>query len=198
MGSINAWVDSFKTYGYHTEAANTAIDETVDGKEGKRLALIYVNYLAAATAHSLSIMYPGEGTGCRLFCDGGAAAAQKVIDVTVAPKDPAGNAIAASDIVAYVVTGGTWEWNVVASLSTKAITHSTNVAIAVLDGAKYMSFGVAADNSRQVISCTASVVTSFDSLIFTAPQKGDPIYVSSNNATNAGFLNGMVWAYINK
>ena len=199
MGSINAWVSSFLTVDYHTEAAATTIKEYLDGKDGKRLALIGYDYTAAATAHVMSIMFPGAAAGCRNTVDGGAAITQKVIDVNTAPVDPAGNAVAASDVVAYKVTGNTWEWNTVASLATKAVTHATNVAVAILDGAAYMVFGIPADGARAIQALPASVTTSrYAGIYFTAPQKGDPIHISIDNATNAGFLNAMTWAFINK
>ena len=88
--SIPAHVTGFKTYGYHTETAATVIDEEVPGKDGKTLALTNFEYLAAATAHDVSFMF-AQGTGTRVATTAAAAAAQKVINVDVAPKDPAGS-----------------------------------------------------------------------------------------------------------
>ena len=197
MGDINAWVSGFATpVDYHTEAAGTAITENIQARDGKRLALIGYAVTAAATAHTLSIMYAG---GTRTTTSAAAATGQKVINVTDAPKDPAGNAIAANDIVAYQVTGGTWEFNTVASLATLAVTHGTNVAVAVLSGAAYRIFGVVGDGALYAFNIAASAQTSaYGSIYAIAPHKGDPLYVSDNNATNAGSIDHMLFAYINK
>lgn len=193
---INANVTGFQVFDYHTETAGTEIEEEVQGADGKRLALIGYNYLAAGTAHTMSVMYPG---GTRTTADGAAASGQKVIDVNDAPKDPAGNAIAASDIVAYQVSDGTWEFNTVASLSTKEVTHGTNLAVAVLDGALYRIFGVVGDGAKFNFGLTASETSEgYDAIFALAPHKGDPLYVSIDNGTNAGFLNNLIFAHINK
>lgn len=193
---LNAYVSGFQVFDYHTESAGTTIDEEVQGADGKRLALIGYNYLAAATAHTMSVMYPG---GTRTTTSAAAAASQKVINVTDAPKDPGGNAIAASDIVAYQVSDGTWEFNTVASLSTLAVTHGTNIATAVLSGALYRIFGVVGDGAKFNFGLTASTTSEgYDAIFALAPHKGDPLYVSIDNGTNAGFLNNLIFAYINK
>jgi len=197
--SINAFISSYLTKDYHTETAGTAIDESVAGQNGKRLALVGVDYLAGATGHSLVIMHSGSLAGSRTTVSAAAAAGQKDIVCTDSPTDPAGNATAASDIIAYQVTGGGWEFNTVASLSTKTITLTTNIAIALLSGAKVRIFGIIADGANFVLGLTASVVTHYDDTVLAqAPFVGDPLYVSNANATNASFQNYLLFAYINK
>lgn len=199
MSLYGAYISGFFPVDYHTEAANTAIDEAIQGQNGKRLALIGFEYLAAATAHTASFMYPGTSTGSRNTTSAAAASAQKVINVTNSPLDPAGNAADASDIVAYQCIDGSWEFNTIASVSTKAITHSTNLAKAVASGARYVIFGVVGDLSCYNIICTASTTIKHDGYIsIVAPYKGDPMYVSITNATNAGVLHRALFAYINK
>lgn len=198
MSLYGAFIEGFVVKDYHTETAATAIDEQIPGSPGLRLALISFEYLAAATAHTLSFMYPGNLAGCRTTASADAAISQKVLNATDAPTDPAGNAAAASDIIAYYTSAG-WEFNTVASLATKAITLTTNIASPVASGAPIRIFGVTTDNSRFIINGTASTaVTRNGYLSIVCPFVGDPMYFSSNNATNAGFLNNMVWAYINK
>lgn len=196
---IGAFASGFVVKDYHTETAGTTIDETIQGRDGQRLALVAVDYLAAATAHTLSVLHCGNLAGTRTTTSAIAASGQKVINVTDSPTDPAGNATASGDIIAYQLPTGVWEFNTVASLATKAITMGTNIAVAVAAGAKVRIFGVVGDGYVFNVHCTASVVTRYvNTLIAAAPFKGDPLYVSVDNATNAGFLNNLVFAYINK
>lgn len=202
---IPAHVYSFVTKDYHTEAANTAIDETIDPIDGATLALINLEYLAAATAHIASFMF-ANGTGSRNTTSAAALSGQKVIACTDAPKDPAGNAAAASDIIAFQLTDGTWEWDTVASIAGSNVTCTNNITgvdagaggTALAAGAKVMIFGVVGDNSSQKVSLTASVVTRLDGLSLVHPYPGEPWYLSITNATNAGFLYRLVCAHINK
>ena len=196
---IQSFAEGFAFVDYHTETAATEIDETIQGRDGQRLVLMAFDYLTLGTAHDLSIMHPGALAGCRTTASADAAISQKVLNVTDAPTDPAGNDVAGSDIIAYQVTGGTWEFNTVTSLSTKAITLTTNIAIAVESGAKVRIFGVVGDGAVQKIHCLASVVTSGEDAIYAmCPYKGDPLYVYDANGSNAGFINNMLFAYINK
>jgi len=145
MSDYGAYISGFVTVDYHTENAGTAITEEIQGQNGKRLALLAYEVVTDSTAH-----------GSRNTASAAAASGQKVINVTNTPLDPAGNAAAQNDIVAYQCTDGSWEFNTIASVSTKAITHSTNLAKAVASGAKYRIFGVAADNASHQITLTAS------------------------------------------
>jgi len=197
--SIPAYVKGFFDVDFHTENAGTAITEEIPGRDGARLALIGYEIVTGATAHTLNIMYPGLLAGCRNTVDGDAASGQKVIDVVTAPTDPAGNAVANNDIVAYETEDGSWEFNIVASLSTKAITHQNNLAKNVKDGARYFVFGVTADNAKKVISLAADTTNKNAGSIFAiAPFMGDPLYLYIANGTNASQIMYMLWAYINK
>ena len=198
---VSAFVHSFKTFGLHTESAGTIIQENIQGKNGVTSCMLRAAVTTAATAHTLSFMY-AEGTGTRTTCDGGAAITQAVLDVNIAPKDPAGNAAASGDIIAYQVTDGTWEFNSIASISTKAITLNTNIAIAVLDNAKVRIFGVIADGAVMTLTLTAAGAPNSwgdggDPIII-CPYVGDPMVVQIDNATHASTLEHMLWAWINK
>lgn len=193
---INAYVDGFLAKGYHTEAGGTAIDEEIPGSDGLRLALIGYGYTAAATAHLMSLMYAG---GTRTTAAAEAALGQKDLVCAVAPKDPGGNVVAASDIVAYKVADGSWEFNVVASLSDATITFAVNIAKVVPAGAAIRVFGVVGDGARFDLGLPASAVTDRSGVIYAInPFKGDPFYVSVDNGTNAGSINNLLFAYINK
>jgi hypothetical protein len=196
--SVPAYVTAFKTFGYHAELADTTIDEEVPGRDGERLALIEALVTAGGTAHTLYIMY-AEGTGSRNTASAIAAADQKDLVCTDAPKDPAGNAAAASDIIAYETAAG-WEFNTIASLDTKTITLTNNIASAVPAGAKVMVFGVAADGANFQLAVGASAQSEFGkgSLCVVHPYSGEPFYVQDNNATAAGSIDNLVFAYLNK
>ena len=198
MSMYGAYISGFQVVDYHTETAGTAIQDNIQGQDGKRLALISFDYTNGATAHTMYCMF-ASGTGTRIATTAAAAAAQADIVVSAAPKDPAGNAAASGDIIAYQVTGGTWEFNTVSSVSTLTITLTTNIATAVLSGAAVRIFGVVGDGMGHVISCGASADTVYNgTIIAVSPYKGDPVVMYDANATNAGKLNSALWAYINK
>jgi hypothetical protein len=200
MSAYGAFIEGFKTVDYHTEAANTAISEQIQGMNGQRLALLFYSIATSTTAHTLRLLETGSLAGARNTTTAAAAATQKVINVTTTPTDPAGAGAAASDIVAYQCSDGSWEFNTIASVATLAITHSTNLAKAVLIGAQYLIFGVAGDNYGQTFTLTASVtnVSPAVPLVAVNPYVGDPWYVYIANATAASIIQSMLFAYINK
>jgi len=193
---INTFIDGFVVKDYHTELADTAIVEQILGRDNARLALIGFEYVAGATAHTMSIMYPG---GTRTTASAAAAASQKDVVCADAPCDPAGNPVASGDIVAYKIANGSWEFNVVDSLATKTITFTTNLSAIVPEGSPIRIFGVVGDGACLNIALPANTTTEKHGSIYAvAPTSGDPLYVSIDNATNAGKLNHMLFAYINK
>lgn len=205
--SINAYVDSYLSKDYHTETAATAIDEEVAGQDGLRLALVGVDYLCGATAQTMNVMHCGTSAGSRNTMSALAVSGQKVLNVNTAPTDPAGNATASGDIIAFQLTDGTWEFDTVASLSTKAITMTNNItgvdagagATAVADNAKVRIFGVVGDGYSFVVGLAAATQISYrDTIICQAPFMGDPLYVTNANGTNDSFQNNLLFAYINK
>lgn len=200
MSSVPAYVHAFKTFGYHTETAGTTIDEEVPGRDGERLALIEALVTAAATAHTLYLMY-AEGTGSRNTAAAAADAEQKDVVCTDAPKDPAGNAAASGDIVAYQLAGGTWEFNTVDSLDTKTITLTNNIGTGgIAAGAKVLVLGVAADGANFQFAIGASAQSEFGKggIAAVHPYSGEPFYVQDSNGTNAGSIDNLVFAYLGK
>lgn len=193
---INTYIDGFVVKAYHTENADTAIVEQILGRDNLRLALIGYGYLAAATAHVMSVMHPG---GTRTGAEADAAKDQKDLVCAAAPKDPAGNAVASGDIIAYKLDDSSWEFNVVASLDTKTITMTTNLSRKVLKDSPIRIFGVVGDGAVFDFALAAGGTTEkHGSIYMVSPFTGDPLYVSIDNATNAGKLNNLLFAYINK
>ena len=209
---IPAYVYNFLTHDYHTETAGTVIDEEIPAQDGHRLALLNMEYLAAATAHLASFLYakdPAATPGSsRNTCTAIVLSGQKDIITVVAPTDPAANPTAASDIIAYQLLDGTWEYNTVASLATNTITLTNNIvgvdagagAAALAAGAKVMIFGIIADGAVLNVSLTASIVNrvGLGQIVLIHPYVGEPFYLSIDNATNAGFLESLLMGYINK
>lgn len=199
MGEM-AYIHSLKTFGVHAEAFGTIIQENIQGKEGVTAAMLRLAITTDTTAHTASFMY-AEGTGTRFVTTAAAAAAQKDMAASIAPKDPAGNAAAASDVIAYVVTGGAWEFNTVASLAVLVITLTTNIAVAVLSGAKVRIFGIIADGAVMTLTCTASVTNTWSDNgepIIVCPTVGDPMVMQIDNATAASVLDDMLCGWINR
>ena len=204
---INAFVHSYLGFDYHTETGNTAIDEEIPGKNGKRLALVGLDILCGATAQTLNIMHCGSLAGSRNTTSALAVSGQKDIICTTAPTDPAGAAAAASDIIAFQLIDGSWEFDTVASLAASTITCTNNItgvdaaggATAILAGGKVLVFGVVTDNFSFVIGLAAAAQINYrDTILCQAPFKGDALYVSNANATNDSFHNNLLFAYINK
>ena len=158
--NIGAWASGFQPYGYKTATAATPITQGIDALDGKRLAIIGGAYLPAATVHLLQFMYAEDAAAfpgsSRNTASAAAAPAQAHLFTTVAPKDPAGNAAATPDVIAYQCTDGTWEWNLVTSISGSDITLTTNIAKAVAAGAKVMILGVAGDLKSFNVNTVAS------------------------------------------
>lgn len=207
---IPAHVYGFRSFDYHTESAGTAIVEYIDPIDGARLVLMNLAYTAAATAHTASLMHAGGagGTGSRNLTSALALSGQKVINVVNTPLDPAGNAAAANDVIAFQLTDGTWEWDTIASVATKAITCTNNITgvdaggggTAIAEGAKVMILGVVSDGVSEKISLPASTLTEYGKgqLTIAHPYVGEPWMLSINNETNAGFLWNALFAHINK
>lgn len=196
-----AYIYSFLTKGYKTAIAGTTIDYPIPAVDGQRLALIEADITCSTTVHTLSVMYPGSSSGCRNTCNGGAAAGQAVVNVTNNPLDSLGNAAAASDIVAYQLTDGTWEFNTVASVVAKAVTMSNNLVGAIAAGGRVVFFGVVGDGSCYKFKGTASAqkqIQNYGSIVAISPYSGDPMYVTDDNVTAAGSIDNLLFANINK
>lgn len=196
---IPAHVAGFKPFGYHTEVAGTVIQSNIPGVNGQRIGLSELLYTAAATAHTLSLMYPGSSAGCKNSAASAAAAAQKVINVVDNPLDPAGNAAAAGDWVAYQDADGVWNFDTVAGVVAKAVTMTSNIVTAgIAAGGLVRFFGVAGDLNCFQLAATANATTEYGNgrLILVHPDRGEPMIMQSDNGTNAGFLLNALFLYL--
>jgi hypothetical protein len=197
--SIPAFVNGFLSRGYHTESSGTAIEENLPANSEGRMALMNLEYTGGGTAHTLSLMY-ADGAGSRNTCDGGASSGQKDLTTVDDPKDPAGNAAASGDVVAYKVKDGTWEFNTVDSVSSKTITFNNNISTEVLDGAEVNIIGAQGDGAEFQLLGAASSQAKFGegNLYIVHPYEGEPMHFYSPNGTDAGSLDNLLVAFINK
>jgi hypothetical protein len=196
---ISAFVFGFETYSYQTESSGTAIEQGIKGKPGSKLALLNLLYTGGGTAHTLSLMY-AEGTGSRNTVDGETSSGQKDVDTVDDPKDPAGNAAASGDVVAYVLKNGEWEFNSVDSVSSKTITLNNNIGSpGIADGAKINIIGAQGDGAEFQLLGEASAQAEFSGEPYLVhPYEGEPFWFYSPNGTDAGSLDAIVFALINK
>ena len=206
--SINAYVSSYLPIDYHTETAATHITEEVPGQNGKRLALMGFEFRGPTTAHDISIMHCGSCAGSRNTAIAAALSNQSVLITTATATDPAGNAVDGTDVIAYQLTDGSWEFNLITSVATLTSITLTNAIVgvdaggggtAVAAGAKVRIFGVVGDGYSYKFACAVNETLTYDDMLLAqAPYKGDPLWVHIDNTTTAGYLNHMLFAYINK
>jgi hypothetical protein len=208
---VGAYISGFEVRGYQSIAFGTPIVEKIQAHDGQRLAFLSGAVTCAGTAQILSFMY-AQGTGSRNTTSAGAVSGQAHLLCSVAPKDPAGNAAANLDIIAYQLLDGTWEFNVVSSLNVLDITLTSNItgvdagggAAAVAAGAKVMIFGIVADGASQKLNCLASVQNKFggaagaSGIVLAHPYIGEPYYVYNPNATATTSLDNLLFGHINK
>lgn len=208
--NINAYVSGWVVVDYHTEVVSTTIDEPIAGQNGKRLALIGYSHTSGDTtvADIMSIMHCGSSSGSRNTTSAIAISGQKDIVCTNVPLSPAGDTAASADIIAFQLEDDSWEWDTVASVSGSTITCTNNItgvdagagATAIKSGGRVLVFGIVADGAvlNQVMGVSTATVSRYDGIYALAPFKGDPLYVSIDNANEASKLQNMVFAYINK
>ena len=113
-----------------------------------------------------------------------ALSAQKDIICDVTPESPAGAAAAASDIIAFQLTDGTWEFDTVAALGGDTITCTNNItgvdagagtATAIAAGGMVNIFGVVGDLSLSRIHLIAATLYDENNTILAwHPYIGEP------------------------
>lgn len=195
--------------GRTTQVAGTVITLLVPPIKGAITTINRLEYLAAATAHTLTVMRPFNWT--TFTAD--AASGQAVVNIAVNPgayatawqyglpgatPSVANNLMAASDFVVYELPDGNYVLDTVASISSLAVTLTTNLPTGgVKKGDRLWFFGITTDVNPQTSKAhpahtlTASVTTTIHNEQdpwFRALNPYDPLIIHSNNATNAGTL----------
>lgn len=208
---IGAYISGFEVVDVNTIAFGTPITENIQARDGQRLAFISGAVTCAGTAQVISFMY-AKNSGSRNTTSAGAVSGQAHLLCVDNPKDPAGNAAANLDIIAYQLVDGTWEFNIVSSLAVKDITLTSNItgvdagggAAAVAAGAKVMIFGVVADGASLKLNAAASIQNKWGAaaggggIVLAHPYVGEPFYVYNPNATATTSIDFMLFAHINK
>lgn len=200
MGA-SAYVHGYRTQGQKTETAGTIIQVNVPGHDGQTLALLRAQVITQGTAHLLSLLH-ATGTGTRTTAAQAEASGQATLLCADEPKDPAGNAAASGDHIAYQLSDGSWEFNTVSSLSTADITLNNNIGSpGIAAGGKVRVFGVVGDGAAQKLSLVASTTNDYHAsgdIVLVHPYAGDPWIVQIDNGTAASTIRFLTFAYINK
>lgn len=182
-----------------TQSSGTVINRLVPPRRGAFTRVTKIVYTAAATAHTLTAM---RSLGTTTL-SAAAAASQAVINLTADPG-PSGNGIAANDYLAIENDDGTVFLDTVSSVSSLAITMTTNLATALSAGQRVWFFGVAANTDPKLLAAhtaftlTASVTTTYSEPVvgvIASHEENEPILLQSNNATNAGTLEQVTWIH---
>lgn len=190
------------------------------GPAASRAHVTCLLYTTGTTAHKVAILRPFNWTTLAAAAAGG----QKVVNLAddpgvystnykyptpgnVAPSQVGDNGIAASDYVAYQVADGTWVLDTVNSVSSLAVTLTTNLPTGgALAGAALFFFGAVSDKdpaTGQVNwQTTTTASTNRQSLVpdniaggVQALHPGDPLVFYSPNGTAAGTLDHLSGFY---
>jgi hypothetical protein len=206
-------------YGSLTQTQGTVITRLVEPRANTVTRLRYVSYTAAATAHTLTVMRPFNFTKLTAA----AAASQAVVNIAANPGNysalaqngvtprTGNNLMAANDFVAYQASDGTWVLDTVSSISSLAVTLTTNVPTGgVAANTVLWWFGIISDTNPNTalahpqFALADSATTTFGSesdntagWLGSVPGLsclgmsgvGEPLILHSGNATNAGTLN---------
>lgn len=185
--------------GKNTASAGTRIKVLIPPDTRGYTRITKIVYTAQATAHTLTIARPIGRTTASAY----AASGQAVINLTADPN-PSGNAIATNDLLAIKETDNVVRLYTVSSVATLAITLTSNLSVGVAQGAKVWSFGILGDSvpetgrAHDTLDGTASQTTEYEDReagLFASFYRDEPILFDSDNATNAGTLKQLTYAY---
>lgn len=189
-----------------TETLGTAITQIVPPVADLIARINYLTYTSAGAAHTITVMRATAAT----VADGRAASGQKVVTLANISAMNTINAssdedIAANDWLAWVDDEGKLAFDVVASISSSAVTMTVNFTNAIPDGAKVWVFGELARASHLTFSPPVSATTvltlnaqaGIPEQLDTNKRSGvnDPIIIHSGNATAAGTIVSTSGAY---
>lgn len=191
------------TVPYQTQTADTIIADVIPPKSGLYTVLNTVAYTNSSTAHTLTVMRSQGST----TTTAAAAASQAVINVASLSlaKDMAGNSLAedlaANDFLVIAHSDGTYGVYKISSISSLAITLTSNLTQAVASGAivygmyelgrttgiKHLQFTLPA-SATTYLPNNPSGNGSGELGIAQSKGVSEPLVVHSGNATAAGKL----------
>ena len=193
--------------GYKTQTANTVITEIIPGTASYKTRVTSLIYRVGTTAHTLTLMRPVGNTVTSVS----AASGQKVMTlVNASPAYTAAGALetlAAADWLAWKDADGTYQYDVIASISTNSVTMTVNLPSAVSAGATVWAFYEVGRSSHVQfnpgVSTTRTLYPNFQTGITKQVNEfnvrtgvGDPVLFHSDNGTADGFLEGIAGIYV--
>lgn len=191
-----------KTHGKVTAAAGTVFTACLQPRAGGFTRVSTLRYSTGNTAHTITMMRPiGRTTAAAA-----ANAATNTLTLTADPN-PSGNALAANDYIAVRESDGITRqytasaWN----STTKVVTINSNFVAAVAVGTKVWGFGVIGDTDPNAGGAHPTVpsgaanttVTYTDAVggVVASHEQDSPILLHSGNATGAGSIDVVNYAY---
>ncbi len=183
-------------FGYKTETAGTAIRRAIRSRLGARARISSWAVTPGVTAHEMVIMV----SQARGTTTSEAAAAQGAVPLNDIPTDFAGALTVATDLFILTHEDGSQGIYEVSSLSGLTVTFTPVLTKKVLSGAKWWFMGVAGDHTDRRFRCAASTFREFkgtDSRLVAGVSGGndEPLIVSVDNITNAGYLEHVAFTY---
>lgn len=180
-----------------TANAGTRIQFPIGGDYGFT-HMVNMRYTDTGTSHTLTIMR-GASRG-KVLGDVAAGATSVIVDTAL--TDGAGNAIAASDLIAAQLDNGTWHVSQVTSWTASTLTIVLTTAVptgrTIKDRSKIVCYGVAGDAmhaDQQYVGGAASSAVNTPAVAGAvlshckATGSNEPLLFDSDNSTNAGTVN---------
>lgn len=190
-----------------TETANTVITQVVPREVGTIARITTLTYTSAGTAHTITVMRAVAET----TANGRAAAGQKVVTLANISAMNTINAssdedVAANDYLAWIDTQGKVAFDIIASVSSSAVTMTVNFTNAIPDGSPVWIFGELARAShltyKPPVSATTTMILNAQAGVpiqldtNTRSGVGDPLLIQSSNATAAGTIVSASGGYV--
>lgn len=218
----------FRNFGKKTAAAGTAYTYLIEPMTGYWPLINFLQFNVLGTAHTLTIMRPmcsqlvsGQTQRCSCYLTAAAAGAQAVININQDPgvytaytyngssaPRTANSILAAGDWLAFKYPDGSWGVDTVSSVSTLAITMTTNLGTGGLAAiAPVWHFGIPADTNPADAQAHPTFTLKESSTVNLGSEgcpvmggfrAGDPLLLHVNNATAASILERGVASYYNR
>lgn len=190
-----------------TQTAATLIQYLIPPDRRGKTRISKVTYTDGGTAHTLTFLRPLGRTTVSAI----AAAGQAVFSLTADPGVAAAyggisNTIAANDFVAIrTASDGITRLYKVSSVATLAITLTGNLTVALAVGDDVWFFGITTDTDGatgaahpKLLSGAGTAAVTFEDReggVVASLRQDEPILFNSNNATAAGTLSQLSYAY---
>lgn len=190
-----------------TASAGTAIFKLIRGADGLITTINNIIYTSGSTAHTITILRPVAATTAA----GGTNGGESVITFADlgAMKITNSSSIelaATNDYIAWINTNGQYAYDTIGSVSGNEVTTTNSIGTAIDGGAPVWIFGELARTTHVTLSPPVSATTSMDVQVQAGQPgqintnvrvgDGDPVIVTSNNATAAGTIVSISGTYV--